>query len=47
MEYAHHALPTVPFHRLPTLTQMLETRLKSIARGYPDAHRQIIRAWKV
>jgi len=44
---AHHALPTVPFHRLPKLTQMLEARLKSIARGYPDAHRQIIRAWKV
>ncbi len=43
---AHHALPTVPFHRLPKLTQILESRLKCTARGYPDAHRQIFRAWR-
>jgi fatty acid desaturase len=44
---AHHALPTVPFHRLPRLTLLLESRLKCTARGYPEAHRQIRRAWKV
>jgi fatty acid desaturase len=43
---AHHALPTVPFHRLPKLTRILEGRLKCTARSYPDAHRQIIREWK-
>jgi fatty acid desaturase len=43
---AHHALPTVPFHRLPKLTLILESRLKCTARSYPDAHRQIFRAWR-
>jgi fatty acid desaturase len=43
---AHHALPTVPFHRLPRLTELLEDRLKCTARGYRDAHRQIRRAWR-
>jgi fatty acid desaturase len=38
---AHHALPTVPFHRLPELNAKLSGRLKSTARGYIDAHRQI------
>jgi fatty acid desaturase len=42
---AHHALPTVPFHRLPQLTKLLQTGLKVTARGYGDAHRQIRRAW--
>ena len=39
---AHHVAPTVPFHRLPELSAALETRLKSTALGYPDAHRQIL-----
>lgn len=43
---AHHAMPTVPFHRLPQLSTLLESRLKATARGYADAHRQIRRAWE-
>jgi fatty acid desaturase len=38
---AHHALPTVPFHRLPELNEKLGSRLKCTAQGYVDAHRQI------
>lgn len=43
---AHHALPVVPFHRLPRLTARLQEHLKSRANGYVDAHRQIRAAWK-
>jgi len=43
---AHHALPVVPFHRLPRLTAHLQRHLKSTADGYADAHRQIRAAWK-
>ena len=43
---AHHALPVVPFHRLPRLTARLDRHLKSRADGYVDAHRQIRAAWK-
>jgi len=39
---AHHAAPTVPFHRLAALTAEIEAQLKSTADGYPDAHRQIL-----
>ncbi|MBL8905769.1 MAG: fatty acid desaturase [Rhizobiales bacterium] len=42
---AHHALPTVPFHRLPELNRHLSARLKVTARGYGEAHRQIRAAW--
>jgi fatty acid desaturase len=42
---AHHALPTVPFHRLPQLTAILRERLKVTAEGYVEAHRQIRRSW--
>ncbi|MDP9137235.1 MAG: fatty acid desaturase [Pseudomonadota bacterium] len=42
---AHHALPTVPFHRLPELTALLEPQLQSRADGYLEAHRQVRRAW--
>jgi fatty acid desaturase len=38
---AHHAVPTVPFHKLPELNAKLSSRLKSTAEGYVDAHRQI------
>jgi fatty acid desaturase len=38
---AHHAVPTVPFHRLPDLNAKLRERLKSTACGYVTAHRQI------
>ena len=39
---AHHALPVVPFHRLPRLTRLLKQHLTGTATGYPDAHRQIL-----
>ena len=42
---AHHAMPTVPFHRLPELNEKLRDRLKSTARGYLEAHRQIRNAF--
>ena len=38
---AHHAVPTVPFHRLPDLNAKLRDRLQSTACGYVAAHRQI------
>ncbi len=38
---SHHALPVVPFHRLPRLTSIIRQHLTSTADGYPDAHRQI------
>ena len=38
---SHHALPVVPFHRLPRLTRIVRQHLTSTAKGYPDAHRQI------
>ena len=41
---AHHAAPTVPFHRLAALTAEIEHALKSTAQGYLDAHHQILRA---
>ena len=43
---AHHALPSVPFHKLPLLTEMLRARLKSTAATYREAHQQIRGAWK-
>ncbi|MFO0993018.1 MAG: fatty acid desaturase [Hyphomicrobiales bacterium] len=42
---AHHALPTVPFHRLPALNSNLASRLQKTANGYGEAHRQIRAAW--
>jgi fatty acid desaturase len=42
---AHHVLPVVPFHRLGTLTGLLEHRLATTAQGYLDAHRQIRSHW--
>ena len=41
---AHHAAPTVPFHRLGALSAELESTLKSTAQGYLDAQGQILRA---
>jgi len=41
---AHHAAPTVPFHRLAELTAEIEHALKSTAQGYLDAQGQILRA---
>jgi fatty acid desaturase len=43
---AHHALPTVPFYRLPKLTVLLGQHLRSKADGYLDAHRQIRHDWE-
>lgn len=42
---AHHAVPTVPFHRLPRLTQLLRANIKVTAPGYVAAQRQIIATW--
>jgi fatty acid desaturase len=39
---AHHAVPTVPFHRLPQLTAILAPHLASTADGYLDAQSQIV-----
>lgn len=41
---AHHAAPTVPFHRLGALSAEIEHALKSTAQGYLDAQGQILRA---
>jgi fatty acid desaturase len=38
---AHHALPVVPFHRLPRLTALVRRHLTATAASYGDAHRQI------
>lgn len=42
---AHHAVPQVPFHRLPRLTALLKARLVTTADGYVAAHRQIVRGF--
>ena len=42
---AHHAFPTVPFHRLPQLTEIIKDRIAVTARSYPQAHRQIRAGW--
>ncbi len=42
---AHHAFPTVPFHRLPQLTEIIQDRIAVTASSYPDAHRQIRAGW--
>jgi fatty acid desaturase len=41
---AHHAAPTVPFHRLGDLTAEIGQSLKSTAPGYLGAQKQILRA---
>lgn len=38
---AHHAAPTVPFHRLAALSAELAPYLRRTAEGYPAAHREI------
>lgn len=35
----HHAVPTVPFHNLPRLHELVKTHLKSTSKGYHDFHR--------
>ena len=42
---AHHALPTVPFHRLPALTRRLQPHIAATARGYVAAHADYRRTW--
>lgn len=42
---AHHAVPTVPFHKLPDLTRRLRQHLKVTAPGYVAAQRQIVATW--
>jgi fatty acid desaturase len=43
---AHHAFPTVPFHRLPDVTAIIKARIAITADGYPEAHRQIRDGWQ-
>jgi fatty acid desaturase len=38
---AHHAVPTVPFHRLPRLTRILATHLRATSSSYGAVHREI------
>ena len=38
---AHHAMPAVPFHKLPALTMLLRTHLRSTSVGYAAVHREI------
>ena len=42
---AHHAFPTIPFHRLPQATALIAERIAVTAQGYLDAHRQIRAGW--
>jgi fatty acid desaturase len=42
---AHHAFPTVPFHRLPEVTALIRSRIAVTAHSYPQAHRQIRAGW--
>jgi fatty acid desaturase len=39
----HHALPTVPFHKLPRFHQIVREHLKTTERGYGRFHRNFIR----
>jgi fatty acid desaturase len=39
----HHAFPSVPFHALPRLNQLIGDQLKVTAPGYIDVQRQILR----
>lgn len=41
---AHHAAPTVPFHRLSQMSAEIESALKHTADGYLDVQRQVLRA---
>lgn len=43
---AHHAFPTVPFHRLPELTALIRGDIGTSADDYLDAHRQIRAGWE-
>ncbi len=42
---AHHAFPTIPFHRLPQATALIRQHIAVTAQGYLDAHRQIRAGW--
>jgi fatty acid desaturase len=37
----HHLVAGVPFHALPRLHALVGTRFANVARGYPEAHREI------
>ena len=41
---AHHAVPLVPFHQLPRLTELLGERIEHLERGYPPTLRKQWRA---
>ena len=38
---AHHAVPAVPFHQLPALTELLRPHLRSTSPGYIALHRDL------
>ena len=40
---AHHAMPSVPFHRLPELTAILKSNLKTTSPSYLETHKDITR----
>lgn len=42
---AHHAIPTVPFHRTQELTYLIAQHLKVTSLSYVAAHREIRAAW--
>ena len=39
---AHHLLPTVPWHQLDALQEIIEPRCEHIERGYFDYHRKLL-----
>ncbi|MBD2104561.1 fatty acid desaturase [Leptolyngbya sp. FACHB-261] len=41
----HHLYPSVPFHALPALHQLLRARLRVVADSYAGAHRDIRQSW--
>lgn len=41
----HHAYPSVPFHHLPGLHRLLRADIGTIARGYLDVQRSIVRGF--
>ncbi|HTO83054.1 MAG TPA: fatty acid desaturase [Methylomirabilota bacterium] len=42
----HHALPSVPFHALPTLHRELAADLKVVSLGYLAFHRDVLRSFR-
>jgi fatty acid desaturase len=43
----HHAFPSVPFHGLPGLHKQLRNDIETIARGYLEVHRTLLRGFRI